>query len=77
MPARPLILSPLLLCLGAAACGDLPGLADAPGVTGPPPVILPLDQVIAGADAGAATPAAGDDLTARAAALRARAAAMQ
>jgi hypothetical protein len=77
MPARPLLLSALLLCLGAAACGDLPGPADAPDVTGPPPVILPLDDVIAEADAGAATPAAGDDLTARAAALRVRAAGMQ
>ena len=65
----------LLLCLAAlAACGSSAQLdATRPGMAAPPP-LLPIDELIA--LAGATTPDPGPALAARAARLRARAAAL-
>ena len=62
----------LLLCL--AACAPFPQI-DAMGPdTPPPPPLLPIDELIA--QAGAGTPDPGPMLAARAARLKARAAAI-
>jgi hypothetical protein len=59
--------------LAAAGCARAPDLAVAAPVAGPPPAILPIDQLIAEAEAlGAAAPPDAA-LAARAAALRQRA----
>lgn len=67
---------PVVLLTVLVGCVDAPALPDRPIPAGPPPVILPLDAVLATDPAN--TPVmTGGDLAARAAALRARAAAMQ
>ncbi|MGB8812995.1 MAG: hypothetical protein WCC57_07400 [Paracoccaceae bacterium] len=68
----------LILCLVLAGCAEFPELDVAPTVTGAAaPVILPLDELLATAEAGQITVAVGTSVAARAARLRARAAAMQ
>ena len=62
----------LLLCL--AACAPFPQLDVARSATAPPPPLLPIDALIA--QAGATTPDPGPALAARAARLKARAAAI-
>jgi hypothetical protein len=64
-----------LLFLVVAGCAPPPDFPEHLSPPGPAPVILPLDQVLAGDPAGAPV-ITGDALAARAAALRARAAAM-
>lgn len=65
----------LALCL-LAACAPFPGLDKALGPdTGPPPHLLPIDRLIAQGQASDADP--GPALAARAARLKARAAAIQ
>lgn len=66
----------LVLTLSACARPDMLASRDlAPA--GPPPVILPLDEVLAQADADATSGEPSADLAARAARLRARARALQ
>lgn len=68
----------LIAGLALAACSpppDLPGRA-AP-VTGPAPVLVPLDGILAQADAPGPDAAATAEVDARAAALRARAAGLR
>lgn len=68
--------SSVVLFTVLAGCVDAPVLSGRPIPAGPPPVILPLDAVLVTDPAN--TPVmTGGDLAARAAALRARAEAMQ
>jgi hypothetical protein len=68
----------LLFCgLALAACADVPRLGTAPGaraLAAPWPRIAPLGPLLAAGAEARLTPALTGDLTARAAALRARAA---
>ena len=67
----------LILCLTLAACASFPEVeAAASKATGPAPALLPMDQLLAQTGQPKAE-AAGNGLTARAAALRARAAALR
>ncbi len=65
--------SAVLFVLSLGACHPLPDLGTAPAPAGPPPVLVPLDEVLsaplpqAGADSAAALIARGE--AARAAAL--------
>lgn len=75
-PSKPLRLA--LLCavgLTAAACAPFPEVAAMSGAPGPYPSLLPIDEVLAQADAFPDDP--GTDLSARAARLKARAAALE
>ncbi len=78
-PKRPyaiVILCALMLAL--SACGRPEELASRAAIpAGPPPVILPLDEVLAQADADAAGGDPSAELAARAAGLRARARALR
>lgn len=60
---------PALLCLLLAACAAPPALPPAPAGLAPAPALVPLDPVLAAADAASPPPG---DLLARAAALQAR-----
>lgn len=71
MPFRSLVCA---TGLAAAACAPFPEVAAQSGAPGPYPSILPIDQLLAQADAGWIDP--GQDLSARAASLKARAAAL-
>lgn len=67
-----------LLCtlgLTAAACAPFPEVAAKAGSPGPYPTLLPIDELLAQADAVPDDPGAG--LSARAARLKARAAALE
>jgi hypothetical protein len=67
----------LILCLGLAACATFPQVdAVASKSTGPAPALLPMADLLAQTNTPRAE-AAGDSLTARAAALRVRAAALR
>lgn len=57
-----------------SACSDFPEVAVLPADIGPTPALQPIDQLLAQADMASGDPAA--DLSARAARLRARAAAI-
>ncbi len=73
-------LTAALIALGAVSGCATPPRIDTPALaaaTGPKPVILPLDEVIASAQTTGAALAAQGDLGARAARLRARAAGMR
>ena len=74
---RPLVLAAALAAL--SGCAQFPAVDAfaASRAVGPPPVLLPLDQVLAADAAPTQAEAAGDALAARAARLRARAAAMR
>ena len=66
-----------VLCLGLAACAAFPEVdAVASKSTGPAPVLLPMDELLAQTGQPRAE-AAGNNLAARAAALRARAASLR
>lgn len=79
MMLRPLLCL-LLPLVALAACSQFPAVkAAAPPPAGPPPALLPLEEALAGLPAPAADPSADPSagLSARAARLRARAAALQ
>jgi hypothetical protein len=66
----------LLLCAGGiASCAPFPELDALGPVTGAPPALLPIDDLLAQAEVQAPDP--GPALAARAAAARARAAALR
>lgn len=67
----------LVLCLALAACTDFPRLGEAAGPAGPPPPLLPFDALEAAAAGGTPRAERTEDLEARAAALRARAAVLR
>jgi len=70
----------LVLALALAACTDFPRLDEAGatiGPAGPPPPLLPFDALEAAAARGTPRAERTDDLEARAAALRARAAVLR
>lgn len=72
---RPLLC--LSLCLVLAACADFPQIEEADrdaGPIGPPPPLLPFDELEAATAAGPTPDSGIDALEARAAALRTRAA---
>jgi hypothetical protein len=76
--ARPSIPALLLLTMLVAACDAPADLGPAARTqASPDPVLLPLDGLLAQATGAAITPATAGGLAARAARLRARAAAMQ
>lgn len=81
MPRRPLphrILAPLLVLMASACSGpDLPPAPANATASTQPPALVPLDGLLAQADAGQLTDANGQSLAARGAALRARAAAIR
>lgn len=60
----------LPLCLTLAACGDWKDLPPPPPDDRPPPVLVPLEEI---PPAPEAPPDTGEELTARAKALQARA----
>jgi hypothetical protein len=60
-----------------SACSETPDTGPHPTISGPAPVILPLDQLIAEAGTGGTSASTGDALTARAAALQTRAAVLR
>lgn len=73
------ILVPLVMLLGLGACAPFPEVkapVDLP-VPATPPELQPLDRLVAQAGAAQISPTATGSVEARAAALRARAAAMQ
>jgi len=76
-PLRPLLLAAALAAL--AGCSQFPAVDAfaASRASGPPPVLLPIDQVLAADSAPTQAAAAGETLAARAARLKARAAAMR
>jgi hypothetical protein len=65
---------PVLLAGSLAACATFPEVEAMGPDTGPPPQLLPIDDLLA--QAGQTTPDPGPALTARAARLKARAAAV-
>ena len=65
---------PLVL---AVACTPLPDIPPMNNSAGPPPVLVPLDELMASIGAPRATEAASNALAARAARLQARAALMR
>ena len=67
------MIRPLTLCLALAACGTTPQANWPTGPAGPTPALLPLDAL---AGDGTLTDARGATLAAKAAALKARAAAI-
>ena len=72
--------APVVLLLSACltACAPLPDFAEFPQAAGAAaPALLPLDQLLAAADAPAVAESRAASLTARAARLRARAALMR
>jgi hypothetical protein len=77
-PHRSSFLLMLALSAGLAACATIPEIGPFPAATsGPPPALLPLDDLLAQAAVpGRAEPVSGA-LAARAARLRARAALMR
>jgi hypothetical protein len=66
-----------MLCACACACTPLPDIAPIDSRTSPPPVLVPLDDLLASVAAPRATDAAAAALSARAARLRARASLMR
>ena len=64
----------LFLCAALAACAPFPEVDALGPDTGPPPQLLPIDEVLA--QAGSTTEDPGPALAARAARLKARAAAI-
>jgi hypothetical protein len=63
---------PLLILLSLSACAPFPEVVTNAQDAGPPPPLLPIDQLLAQADLS--PPVLADPLQARAAALKARAA---
>jgi hypothetical protein len=72
--ALPAVLCALAACAGPPALPERAGFGGGAQGRGPAPVLVPLDGLLAAADAPGRTEAALADLTARAERLRARAA---
>ena len=75
----PRALAGVIALLLVAACGEPPAVVGAETVAvtnAPAPTLVPIDQILAQAQAGTVTAATGQALAARGDALRARAAAI-